>query len=105
MDTFAYNGGSTFTAELWMLNDSTEAVSATVSAYLIVDGKKQHIMDWQTGEVAANTNKRGHKLQVQLPDTATQQFLLRLESEQGTSEYPLLLRGKGKLVETRQMNV
>ncbi|MBO5273087.1 MAG: hypothetical protein J6I45_00570 [Clostridia bacterium] len=105
MDTFAYNGGSTFTAELWMLNDSTEAVSATVSAYLIVDGKKQHIMDWQTGEVAANTNKRGHKLQVQLPDTATQQFILRLESEQGTSEYPLLLRGKGKLVETRQMNV
>lgn len=105
MKTFAYRAGETFKAELWLLNDAPEAVSATVSAYLIADGEKRHIMDWHTGEVAANTNKRGHMLQVQLPDTTTQKFILRLESEYGSSEYPLLLRGRGRLAETRQMNV
>ncbi len=88
---FKYYGGDTLIAELWLLNDSTEEVSDTVDVFLETDGQKQHIITWNTGLVPANTNKKGHKLQIELPCTETQPMQIILEASCGSSAYRLLL--------------
>lgn len=104
---FSWTSGSLFTAELWMLNDSPEAVSDTLKVYLETNGEKQHILDWNTGEVAANENKRGHVIQAILPETKQQQdFFLTLESAHGTSRYRLLLQPmEEKVYDPHALNV
>lgn len=102
---FDYVGGETLTAEIWMLNDSQKAVSDTVKVYLIIDGEKQFIMEWKTGTVEANKNKRGHAICVQLPVVETQKVVLMLESESGNTAYDLLLKKPGTKVVTRQLNM
>ena len=92
---FRWESGSLFNAELWLLNDSTEAASAKVDVYLEVKGQKQKLITWETGNVPAGENKRGHVIQALLPETDTQkEILLTLESEYGTSSYRLLLKPK-----------
>ena len=100
-----YVGGETLTAELWLLNDSPEAVSDTVKVYLTVDGKKEFIMEWHTGNVKANENKRGHSVCVQLPVVNTQKMTLTLEAECGENHYDLLLKKPGVKIVTRQLNM
>ena len=100
-----YVGGETLTAELWLLNDSPEAVSDTVKVYLTVDGKKEFIMEWHTGNVKANENKRGHSVCVQLPVVNTQKITLTLEAECGENHYDLLLKKPGVKIVTRQLNM
>lgn len=92
---FRWESGSLFNAELWLLNDSTEAASAKVDVYLEVKGQKQKLITWETGNVPAGENKRGHVIQAMLPETDTQEeILLTLESEVGSSSYRLLLQPK-----------
>ena len=92
---FRWESGSLFHAELWLLNDSTEAASAKVDVYLEVKGQKQKLITWETGCVPAGENKRGHVIQALLPETDTQEeILLTLESEVGSSSYRLLLQPK-----------
>lgn len=100
-----YVGGETLTAEIWLLNDSPAAVSDTVNVYLTVNGEKQFIMEWKTGIVNANQNKRGHSIFVQLPVAETQKIVLTLEAECGTNSYDLLLKKPGAKVVTRQLNM
>lgn len=102
---FDYVGSEELSAEIWLLNDSPEAVSDTVKVYLTVDGKKEFIMEWATGTVNANTNKKGHSVCVRLPVTETQKFTLTLEAECGSSSYDLLLKKPGERVYTRQLNL
>ena len=73
--------------------------------YLTVDGEKQFIMEWKTGVVKANENKRGHAICVALPVTDTQKITLTLEAECGVNSYDLLLKKPGVKVVTRQLNV
>ena len=90
--TYAYKAGAIFSAELWMLNDSTDDISDTVSVYVEIDGKREHLMDWNTGTVAANTNNRGHTVSYELPrDSESNEFTLVLESAHGSSRYPLMI--------------
>lgn len=98
-----YTAGDVLKAELWMLNDSTEEVSDTIEAYLIIGDKKEHLMTWKTGPLAPNTNKCGHMLQVQLPEMTSQMVTLRLESKAGVSEYEFYV--KEKIVVERDVNV
>lgn len=87
-----YQSGSLLSAELWFFNDSTEDVRDIVSVYLEINGQKQHIFDWETGTVSANTNKKGHVIQTLLPETDLQkEFYLVLEASCGVSRYRLLL--------------
>ncbi len=101
---FDYTGGENFTAEIWLLNDSPNDVCDTVNVYMEIDGEKQFIMEWKTGVVKANENKRGHTVYVKLPVTKTQKFSIILEAECGVSRYNLLLKKPGEKVYTRQMN-
>ena len=102
-----YQSGSLLSAELWFFNDSTEDVHDTVSVYLEINGQKQHIFDWETGTVAANTNKKGHVIQTLLPETDLQkEFYLVLEASCGVSRYRLLLEPvKNSLSSGHALNV
>ena len=102
-----YQSGSLLSAELWFFNDSTEDVHDTVSVYLEINGQKQHIFDWETGTVAANTNKKGHVIQTLLPETDLQkEFYLVLEASCGVSRYRLLLEPiKKELFSGHALNV
>jgi len=89
--TYAYRAGGTFTAELWLLNDSDGTVSDTVRADIEINGERTHVMDWNTGEVPPRSNRRGHKLQVELPaDNPSGEFSLILEADCGVNRYDLL---------------
>ena len=95
---FRWYTAELFRAELWLLNDSLEAVSDTVRVWVQMGEEKRFVMEWHTGEVAAQTNKRGHMIQFELPETETQtEFTLILESSHGTSRYRLPLLPKKKL--------
>ena len=96
---FSYKEGDTFTAELWFLNDSPFEHSDTVRVYTEFNGEKEHILTWECGSIPANTNKKGHKIQIELPHIAdTQPFVLHLESDCGNSSYKLLLKGTDKKI-------
>jgi len=98
-----YSGGDTLKAELWMLNDSNNEISDTIEAFLLIGDKKSHIMTWNTGIIPANTNRRGHMLQIELPDIDSQIITLRLEADAGVSEYQFYV--KKKITITRDINV
>lgn len=89
---FSFKPGEVFSAELWLLNDSTETVEDTVEVYFTVDGVKKHIMTWHTGKAAANENIRGHKVLIDIPNSMTQLMTLTLEAKCGVSEYRFLLK-------------
>ena len=89
---FDFKPGDVFNAELWLLNDSVTDVEDTVEVYFTIDGIKKHIMSWNTGVVKANTNARGHRIAVDIPESATQIMTLSLEAKCGTSEYRFLLK-------------
>lgn len=88
---FTFKPGDVFNAELWLLNDSQEIIEDTVEVYFTVDGVKKHIMTWNTGLSEPNTNIRGHKIAVDIPDSPTQMMTLTLEAKCGNSEYTFLL--------------
>ena len=92
IEHFGYIGGEMLMAELWYLNDSPKEIQDTVSVYIEIDGNKEHIMDWHTGIVDKNTNKRGHKICYQLPKARMQKIKLILEGDEETSVYELLLK-------------
>lgn len=94
LEHFRYSGVDWLNADLWLLNDSNDVVSDTIDVYFECDGVKQHVITWNTGIVEVNTNKRGHKIQIKLPDTDTQVIKLILKSNHGDSEYCLLLNKK-----------
>lgn len=104
--SFSWEGGDLFNAEIWMLNDSPNAASDTVRVFLEVEGNRQHILTWETGELAAAENKRGHIIQAILPEVQQQTKLnLILESDHGTSSYQLLLQPKNeKVVDHHALN-
>lgn len=92
-DHFVYRPGDTLNAELWLLNDTYECVSDTVDVYFTVNGKKQHIMTWETDVTQPNANIKGHTVGIKLPNAPTQTVTLTLEGKMyGTSEYRMLLK-------------
>ena len=93
-------------AELWLLNDSPESVSDTVEVYLEIDGEKKHIITWNTGIVEANTNKKGHMLQIEMPDCKQQAITLYLKAKCGENSYTLRLCEKEEVkVNAHALNI
>ena len=89
---FTYKPGDILSAELWLLNDSPDQVSDTISAYITIDGERKHLLDWKIDISEPNTNIKGHKVEFKIPETDTQLITFTLEAESGNSEYTLLLR-------------
>lgn len=104
---FDWSGNEIFTAELWYLNDGVDAVSDTVRVSVKLGEEEFFLLSWETGEVAANTNKLGPAVNLKLPMTAeTNELKLILTSANGrSSEYTLLFRNGKKPVYTGIMNM
>ncbi len=104
---FEHRGGDVFSAELWLLNDTYEEVSDTISVYIEIDGEKYYVMKWENATCAPNENKRGHIVQFKLPpDADTEYFKLILEGEKyGGNEYklcykPIVIRKRTNMLNT-----
>ena len=94
---FQFNSGDLLRAELFLLNDSTKAVSDVIDAYVEIDGKAEHIGSWATGTVAENMNKRGVVLQYQLPIIEENQLIkVVLKGQTNENEYRLIVYGSKK---------
>lgn len=103
LNKFSYESGELFTAELWLLNDSSESVRDDISAYIEIGDEKIHIMDWNTAESGENSNIRGHVLQFVLPEADADRFTLRLVSKKyGENSYTLKY-SKKEIVERKIM--
>lgn len=102
---FDWQEGELFWAELWLLNNSPGRVKADIRAYLELDGECIPVMRWETGDCEANENRRGHRVQWQLPRLREDHITLRLESEYGNSTYRLLYRRKERKAASNILNL
>ena len=89
---FVYNPGAVLSAELWILNDAPEEFGGdNVEVYFTINGKKNHILLWETGSAGPAENIRGHKINIDIPYAPTQIITLTLEANCGKSEYHFML--------------
>ena len=101
---FAWAMGETFEAEIWLLNDTPEAISGEVHISLQVGDETFELLDWKS-DASANSSKQGPTVRCVLPKCDADRITLKLESADGmSSSYCLQLRQK-KLKDTRQMNM
>jgi beta-mannosidase len=76
---FSWKAGETFTADLYLLNDSTESVAkGKIDAIMRIANKETHLFNWNHPETAANINLCGPTLRCSLPDLPSGQFELIL---------------------------
>lgn len=103
---FDWKAGECFRAEIWLLNDSPEAARENVKVSIKLNGEKYEIFAWDSGNVAANTNKIGPGVNWVLPDVDATEFTLCLTAGTGaSSEYRLCYRRSEEFAVSRQMNV
>jgi beta-mannosidase len=76
---FSWKAGETFTADLYLLNDSPESVAkGKIDAIMRIANKETHLFNWNHPETAANINLCGPTLRCSLPDLPSGQFELIL---------------------------
>ena len=95
---FKWKSGEIFEAELWLLNDTQNAVSDSVKVTLTVGDTVVDIIEWNaTAEI--NSNRRGPTVRYELPEENGNTLVLCLENENGLdSTYRLMYESKGKKV-------
>lgn len=93
---FSWRAGETFSAQLFMLNDSPESLGlGYVVAWLEVAGDRLQVAEWRFEGGAANTNIVGPTVSVVLPEGAADRLtlVLQVEGHPGWgSRYDLLIR-------------
>ena len=76
---FRWKSGEVFNPELWLLNDSPEAVPAgRVAAVLVMGERKIPLLNWDFPALEANTNLAGPVIRIVLPALADTQMKLML---------------------------
>ena len=101
---FSWVVGETFEAEVWLLNDTPEAITGEVHISLQVGDETFDLLDWKA-DAKANDNKQGPTVRCVLPKCDTDRIILKLDSTDGmSSEYCLQLRQK-KITNRRAMNM
>ena len=85
---FEYKQGETFSAEIWLLNDTGTIVeSGAVQAYLLIGDKKITLPTWEYPESDANV--KGSTVAYALSDVQEGAFTLVLDAGAYSSEYKL----------------
>lgn len=103
---FDWKAGECFHAQLWLLNDSTAAAEETIRVSVLLDGQEYPLLTWESGLVAAGTNKLGPTVNWILPETDACDFVLKLSAGSNTSsEYRLCCRPDEAASASRQMNL
>jgi beta-mannosidase len=76
---FQWAAGETFSAELWLLNDSpTEIPAGEVEVVLEAGEAETRLPTWSHPGIGANRNLRGPQVRAVLPAAGTGEFTLRL---------------------------
>jgi beta-mannosidase len=82
---FTWEEGETFTAELFLLNDSPEPVpEGHVEAAIVVGDEMFYLLGWDILGAKANTNVRGPVVHFYLPALKTDRFRLVLKTDPAT---------------------
>jgi beta-mannosidase len=93
---FVWREGEPFEAEVWLLNDSPEALPAgRVEAVLDLDGHQSPLLTWEHPAVPAGRPLAGPTARLLLPGTGASRMTLRLRCpghRERDSEYVLLYR-------------
>ena len=102
---FSWGAGETFSAQLWLLNDTYEKEEIEVTATLTLGNQTLATLSWTTGE--AYGNKLGPTLNAVLPDVehlSELKLSLRSNNSEFNSEYRLCYMNQQKPKIIRQMN-
>ncbi|MBQ7669966.1 MAG: hypothetical protein IJS45_04510 [Clostridia bacterium] len=87
---FSWKSGETFSAEIWLLNDSTEEVKTSVRAVVSIDGNETELGSWSAA-TAAQTHKKGPTVSFVIPETSSDRLVLRLDGGDYSNNYELLV--------------
>lgn len=79
---FSWRAGERFDPQLFWLNDLPEAIEPGVIEVFVeaLDGRRWHLLSWNAGRLAANTNAAGPILQWELPELGGDRFFVTLET-------------------------
>ena len=101
---FNFSANEIFEAELWLLNDTQQAVADTVKAVLIVGENEIELLDWKA-TATANANAQGPTVRCVLPSVDTDKITLKLIAQNGReNEYYLHYTPDIKVINTRALN-
>jgi beta-mannosidase len=80
---FAWFTGEIFDPEIWVLHDGPDDIpSVSITATLDCDDTTMEIVSWKSTQIAANTNRRGPRAQIILPNISNSLFRLHLRVEE-----------------------
>lgn len=100
---FDWKAGETFTAQIWLLNDTHQNAQITVDVSIRLGDETYPMFTWNSGMTAAN--KIGPSVNFVLPDADATDMTLLLSAAEATSEYRLCYRSRGQRRVSRQLNV
>lgn len=100
---FDWKAGETFTAQLWLLNDTHRSAQLHVEASLRLGDTTYPLLCWNSGE--ADENRIGPSVNWVLPDVCATEMTLVLDAGEYSSEYRLCYRSRGEQRVSRQLNV
>lgn len=88
---FSWLAGEKFKAEIWLLNDSPEAVSGSVEVLIEIGGETVSLLSWEDASAEAGKNFEGAQVCFALPNVERiDRFRLILKAENGMeSSYEL----------------
>ncbi|THF76679.1 glycoside hydrolase family 2 protein [Cohnella fermenti] len=105
---FDWREGEWFEPELWLLNDSTNALPpGSIEAWLrLPDGTRRLLMRWEHEGAGAGENSRGPTARFRMPAIGSGRMQLQLEATghpEWNSLYTLLLKGAEDRAPARQL--
>ena len=105
--TFDWKSGDRFTAEIWLLNDSPEAVNASVEVSLQIGDRCLPLLKWDGAATEPQTNLEGATVCCELPRVEADHMTLILKSDNEAlnSEYKLRYELKKILPRPKGMNM
>jgi beta-mannosidase len=106
---FQWAPGEAFEPELWLLNDRHEPLPPlNIDAAIEFDNHRLPLLAWQSPAGPGNTNIRGPRAHLVLPDLGVERFVLQIsvtDHPEWNSSYTLSFRHTVKTVEARPMNL
>jgi len=100
---FDWKAGETFTAQLWMLNDTHQNAQISVDVSIRLGDTTYPMFTWNSGDASAN--KIGPSVNWVLPDADAEDLTLILSAGEHSSEYRLCYFSREERRISRQLNV
>jgi len=100
---FDWKAGETFTAQLWLLNDTPESAEADVDVSIRLGDQTYPLLTWHSG--SADANRIGPSINWVLPDADACEMTLILSAGDKSSDYRLCYRSRSERRISRQLNV